>query len=142
METRLRWAGGAAFIGETSSGHTVVLDGPPEGGGKNLGPRPMEMLLLSMGACSSYDVVSILKKSRQVVNECNLKITARRADTDPKIFTDINLHFVLNGKALKKKQVERAIQLSAEKYCSASIMLGAMANITHDFEILDTDHSS
>ncbi len=142
METRLRWAGGAAFIGESSSGHTVVLDGPPEGGGRNLGPRPMEMLLLSMGACSTYDVVSILKKSRQVIHGCDVKISAKRAEEDPKIFTDIHLHFILSGDTLKKKNVERAIQLSAEKYCSASIMLGAMANITHDYEIFESDGSS
>ena len=100
METRLRWAGGAAFIGESSSGHTIVLDGPPEGGGRNLGPRPMEMLLLSMGACSTYDVVSILKKSRQVIHGCDVKISAKRAEEDPKIFTDIHLHFILSGDTL------------------------------------------
>ena len=142
METKLRWVGGAAFIGESSSGHTVLLDGPPEGGGRNLGPRPMEMLLLSMGACSTYDVVSILKKSRQVIHGCDVKISAKRAEEDPKIFTDIHLRFTLSGDALKKKNVERAIQLSAEKYCSASIMLGAMANITHDYEIFESDGSS
>ncbi len=139
METRLRWAGEAAFIGETSTGHTVVLDGPPEGGGRNLGPRPMEMLLLSMGACSSYDVVSILKKSRQEVIDCDVQINARRAEDHPKIFTDIHLHFTVTGKGLSEKNIERAIQLSAEKYCSASIMLGAMANITHDFEIIEAE---
>lgn len=139
METRLRWAGEAAFIGETSTGHTVVLDGPPEGGGRNLGPRPMEMLLLSMGACSSYDVVSILKKSRQEVIDCDMQINARRAEDHPKIFTDIHLHFTVTGKGLSEKNIERAIQLSAEKYCSASIMLGAMANITHDFEIIEAE---
>ena len=139
METRLRWAGEAAFIGETSTGHTVVLDGPPEGGGRNLGPRPMEMLLLSMGACSSYDVVSILKKFRQEVIDCDVQINARRAEDHPKIFTDIHLHFTVTGKGLSEKNIERAIQLSAEKYCSASIMLGAMANITHDFEIIEAE---
>ncbi len=139
METRLRWAGGAVFIGEASSGHTVVMDGPPEGGGRNLGPRPMEMLLLSMGACSSYDVVSILKKSRQQVTDCDLKITARRAEDYPKIFTDIHMHYVVSGKALKENNIKRAIDLSAEKYCSASIMLGAMANITHDYEIIEIE---
>ena len=139
METKLKWAGGAAFIGEASSGHTVVLDGPPEGGGRNLGPRPMEMLLLSMGACSMYDVVSILKKSRQSFQDCDVSITAKRATRAPKIFTDIHLQFTLTGKDLNEKSVERAIQLSAEKYCSASIMLGAMANITHGFEIVELD---
>ena len=139
METQLKWAGNAAFIGKTSSGHTVVMDGPAEGGGRNLGPRPMEMLILGMGACSTYDVVSILKKSRQEITDCEIKITSQRADSDPKVFTDIQLHFIVSGKDLKEKQVERAITLSAEKYCSASIMLGKTANITHDFEILNID---
>jgi len=138
MESRLRWAGGAAFIGETSSGHTVVFDGPPEGGGRNLGPRPMEMLLLSMAACSSYDVVSILLKSRQDVTDCDVEINGERATTDPKVYTEIHLKFIISGKGIKVKSVERAIHLSAEKYCSASIMLGAMAKITHDFEIRET----
>lgn len=137
METQLKWAGNAAFIGRASSGHTVVMDGPAEGGGRNLGPRPMEMLILGMGACSTYDVVSILKKSRQEITDCEVKITSQRADSDPKVFTDIQLHFIVSGKDLKEKQVERAIKLSAEKYCSASIMLGATANITHDFEIIN-----
>ncbi|MBM2829738.1 MAG: OsmC/Ohr family protein [Gammaproteobacteria bacterium] len=137
METQLRWAGGAAFIGLSSGGHTVVMDGPPEGGGRNLGPRPMEMLLLSMGACSTYDVVSILQKSRQGISECEVKITANRADEHPKIFTDIHIHYKVSGKGLTEKSVKRAIQLSAEKYCSASIMLGAMAKITHDYEIIE-----
>lgn len=139
METQLKWAGNAAFIGKTSSGHTVVMDGPAEGGGRNLGPRPMEMLILGMGACSTYDVVSILKKSRQEITDCEIKITSQRADSDPKVFTDIQLHFIVSGKDLKEKQVERAIKLSAEKYCSASIMLGKTANITHDFEIINID---
>ena len=139
METNLRWAGGAAFIGQSTGGHTVVIDGPPEGGGKNLGPRPMEMLLLGMGACSSYDVVSILKKSRQRITDCEVRITSSRADDHPRIFTKIHIHFMLTGKGLQERQVARAIRLSAEKYCSASIMLGAMADITHDFEIRDAD---
>lgn len=139
METQLKWAGNAAFIGRASSGHTVVMDGPAEGGGRNLGPRPMEMLILGMGACSTYDVVSILKKSRQEITDCEIKITSQRADSDPKVFTDIQLHFIVSGKDLKEKQVERAIKLSAEKYCSASIMLGKTANITHDFEIINID---
>ena len=139
METQLKWAGNAAFIGTASSGHTVVMDGPAEGGGRNLGPRPMEMLILGMGACSTYDVVSILKKSRQEITDCEIKITSQRADSDPKVFTDIQLHFIVSGKDLKEKQVERAIKLSAEKYCSASIMLGKTANITHDYEIINVD---
>lgn len=139
METQIKWVGNAAFIGRASSGHTVVMDGPAEGGGRNLGPRPMEMLILGMGACSTYDVVSILKKSRQDITDCEIKITSKRAESDPKVFTDIQLHFVVSGHNLKQKQVERAIKLSAEKYCSASIMLGATANITHDFEIINVD---
>ncbi len=139
METQLKWAGNAAFIGRASSGHTVVMDGPAESGGRNLGPRPMEMLILGMGACTTYDVVSILKKSRQEITDCEIKVTSRRADSDPKIFTDIHIHFIVSGTRLKEKQVERAIKLSAEKYCSASIMLGATANITHNFEIINVD---
>ena len=138
METTLKWAGGAAFIGLSSSGHTVVFDGPPEGGGRNLGARPMEMLLLSMAACSTYDVVSILKKSRENIAGCTVKISATRAEDHPRIFTDIHLHFVIEGEEIKAKNIERAIQLSAEKYCSASIMLGAMAKITHDYELVPT----
>jgi putative redox protein len=141
METQLKWAGNAAFIGKASSGHTVVMDGPAEGGGRNLGPRPMEMLILGMGACSTYDVVSILQKSRQEITDCEIKVTSQRADSDPKVFTDIHIHFIVSGTKLKEKQIERAIKLSAEKYCSASIMLGATANITHDFEIIEVDHS-
>ena len=139
METQLKWAGGAAFIGLSSGGHIVVMDGPAEGGGRNLGPRPMEMLLLSMGACGMYDVVSILQKSRQELSGCEVKVTANRADEYPKIFTDIHIHYTLSGKGLTGKNVERAIQLSAEKYCSASIMLGAMAKITHDYEIIEAE---
>jgi putative redox protein len=139
MESSLKWAGGAAFIGRSSSGHSVIMDGPPDGGGKDLGIRPMEMLILGMGACSSYDVISILKKSRQQITDCDVSITSSRAEDHPRIFTDIHIHFTITGKSLKEKQVERAIKLSAEKYCSASIMLGAMANITHDYDIQDAD---
>lgn len=141
METQLKWAGNAAFIGRASSGHTVVMDGPAEGGGRNLGPRPMEMLILGMGACGAYDVVSILKKSRQKITDCEIKITSKRAENEPKVFTEIHMHFIVSGRDLKEKQVERAIMLSAEKYCSASIMLGATATITHDFEIISVDYS-
>ena len=138
METRVRWAGGAAFIGLSSGGHSVVMDGPPEGGGRNLGPRPMEMLLLSMAACSTYDVVTILQKSRDEITDCDVRIKANRAPEHPKIFTDIHLHFIISGRDIKDRNVERAIKLSAEKYCSASIMLGAMAKITHDFEVVNS----
>ncbi len=135
MKANINWIGGAAFVGETESGHRVIMDGPPEGGGRNLGPRPMETLLLGMGACSSYDVVSILAKARQDVEDCQLEVTSKRAESDPKVFTDIHLHFIVTGKGLKEKQVARAIDLSAEKYCSASIMLGKTARITHSYTI-------
>ena len=135
METNLRWVGGAAFVGESSGGHRIVIDGPPEGGGRNLGPRPMEMLLLGMGACTTYDVISILKKSRQDIRDCKISLSAKRAVGVPSVFTEIQVHFKLIGHNLKKKQVERAINLSAEKYCSASIMLGKTAKITHSFDI-------
>ena len=113
------------------------MDGPPEGGGHNLGPRPMEMLLLGTGSCSCYDVISILKKSRQNVVRCEVEVSSKRAETEPKVFTDIHIHFKGFGVDLKERQVERAVSLSAEKYCSASIMLGASANITHSFDVLD-----
>ncbi len=135
METSIRWVGGAGFVGTTAGGHTVVMDGPPEGGGRNLGPRPMEMLLLGMGACTSYDVVSILKKSRQDVRDCKIDLSAKRTDEIPKVFKDIHVHFTVVGIGVNERQVERAINLSAKKYCSASIMLGKTAKITHSFEI-------
>ena len=141
LEIKVSWAGAAAFIGKSGSGHKVVMDGPPEGGGRDLGPRPMEMLLLGTGACSSYDVVSILKKSRQDVSGCEVTVSAERADSEPKVFTKIHLHFKISGKDIKDKQVERAVSLSAEKYCSASIMLGATARVTHDYEILEVDNT-
>ncbi len=138
----MSWAGNAAFVGESSSGHKVVMDGPPEGGGRDLGPRPMEMLLLGTGGCSSYDVVSILKKARQNVSACEVVISSERADSEPKVFTKIHIHFKISGTSLKEKQVERAVSLSAEKYCSASIMLGATAEITHDYEMFEVEGTS
>lgn len=137
MKARIKWAGEASFIGETESSHAVVMDGPPDMGGRNIGPRPMELLLLGTGGCTSFDVVHILKKSRQQVTDCVAEIEAERANTDPKIFTKIHIHFIVTGKNLKPEQVDRAVKLSAEKYCSASIMLGKSAVITHDFEILE-----
>ena len=137
MKARIKWIGGVAFLGETGSGHGVVMDGSVEGGGRNLGPRPMEMMLLGAGGCTSFDVVHILKKARADITDCIAEIEAERADTDPKVFTKIHLHFIVSGRNLKPEQVERAINLSAEKYCSASIMLGKTANITHDFEIIE-----
>ncbi len=139
MEIKVSWAGEAAFIGESGTGHKVVMDGPPEGGGRDLGPRPMEMLLLGTAACSSYDVISILKKSRQNISACDVVISSERAESEPKVFTKIHIHFKISGNDLKEKQVERAVSLSAEKYCSASIMLGATAEVTHDYEIFDVE---
>jgi putative redox protein len=139
MKASVNWAGGAAFVGTSPGGHRILMDGPPEGGGRNLGPRPMETLLLAMGACSCYDIVAILQKARQELQDCHVEITAERAETDPKVFTRIHLHFVLKGSKLQDKQVERAIKLSAEKYCSASIMLGKTATITHDFVVNEND---
>ncbi|MDP1683382.1 MAG: OsmC family protein [Burkholderiales bacterium] len=138
MKARIKWVEGASFLGETESGHAVLMDGPPDGGGRNLGPRPMEMLLIGTGGCTAYDVVAILKKQRQQISDCVAEIHAERADTDPKVFTKIHIHFIVSGKDLKSEQVERAINLSAEKYCSASIMLGKTAVITHDFEIQES----
>ena len=138
MKARIKWVEQVSFLGETESGHAVLMDGPPEGGGRNLGPRPMELVLIGTGGCATYDVIHILKKSRQQVSDCVVEIQAERAAEDPKIFTKIHFHFIVSGKDLKIEQVERAIKLSAEKYCSASIMLGKVADITHDFEVVQT----
>ena len=136
MKATVKWLDGRAFVGESGSGHAVVMDGPPDGGGRNLGIRPMEMLLIGVGACSAYDVVEILEKSRQRVRDCRVELAAERADAIPAVFTKVHLHFVVSGDKLNPVQVERAVKLSAEKYCSASIMLGkAGVEITHDFEV-------
>jgi len=137
MKARIKWVENVCFMGESETGHAVVLDGAPDAGGRNLGMRPMEMLLIGMGACTSFDVVTILKKARQPVTDCVAEIEAERADDIPKVFTRIHVHFVVTGSGLNRAQVERAIKLSAEKYCSASIMLGKAAEITHDFEIVE-----
>jgi putative redox protein len=136
MKARIKWVEHVSFLGETESGHAVLMDGSAEAGGRNLGPRPMEMLLLGAGGCTSFDVIAILKKSRQAVADCYVELTAERAKEDPKVVTSIHMHFVVKGKDLKAEVVERAIRLSAEKYCSASIMLGKTATITHDFEVV------
>jgi len=136
MKARIKWVEQVSFLGETESGHAVLMDGPPDGGGRNLGPRPMEMVLLGTGGCTAYDVIHILKKSRQQITDCAVEIQAERATEDPKVFTQIHFHFIVTGKDLKQEQVARAIKLSAEKYCSASIMLGKTAEITHDFEVV------
>ena len=137
MKARIAWKEGMSFLGESGSGHSVLMDGPPEAGGKNQGPRPMEMLLMGTGGCAAFDVVLILKKSRQDISDCVVEIEAERAPEEPKVFTRIHFHFIVTGKQLKPEQVERAIKLSAEKYCSASIMLGKTAELTHDFRIVE-----
>lgn len=137
MKVRIKWLEGVSFVGESESGHAIVMDGAPEGGGRNLGPRPMETVLIGAGGCTAYDLVHILRKSRAPVTDCVVQIDAERALEDPKVFTRIHFHFVVTGKGLKPPMVERAIALSAEKYCSASIMLAKTAAITHDFEIVE-----
>ncbi len=137
MKARIEWKDGMSFLGESGSGHQVLMDGPPEAGGRNLGPRPMEMLLMGTGGCAAFDVMLILKKGRQEVNDCVVEIEAERATNEPKVFTHIHFHFIVTGKSLQPQQIERAISLSAEKYCSASIMLGKTAEMTHDFEIVE-----
>lgn len=135
MEVTLSHTSGAQFVGETGSGHAIVIDGPEDIGGRNTGARPMELMLLSVGACSAVDVLHILRKGRAPVADCKVRVTGTRADTDPKVFTAIALHFTVIGSGLKAAQVERAVALSAEKYCSASIMLGASATISHSVDI-------
>ncbi|MDJ0777804.1 MAG: OsmC family protein [Gammaproteobacteria bacterium] len=137
MKSRVKWLDHMTFVGESPSGHSVVMDGAPESGGRNLGVRPMEMLILGLGGCTSFDVVSILQKSRQALVECEVEIEAERAPEVPKVFTRIHLHFIVKGNQLDPKKVAKAIELSAEKYCSASRMLEKTAAITHDFEIVE-----
>ena len=139
MEAKVKWVDGRTFLGESGSGHTVVMDGPPDHGGRNIGIRPMEMILLGVGGCSSFDVIDILQKGRQDVTDCVTELTAERVDTVPSVFSKIHLHFKVTGKNLKQKTVERAVKLSAEKYCSAVIMLEKTVEITHDFEVLEVD---
>jgi len=137
MECTVRWHEGMSFIAETGSGHLVPMDGAPDAGGRNLAPRPMELLLAGLGGCTAFDVVLILQRGRHEITDCTVKLQAERAETDPKVFTRINLHYTVTGKALKTEAVERALKLSAEKYCSASIMLGKTAEITHSLEVLE-----
>ena len=137
MEATVRWVEGRMFVGESGSGHTVVMDGPSDHGGRNMGVRPMEMLLLGVGGCSSFDVIDILLKGRNDVVDCVVELSAERVDAIPAVFKSIHLHFVVTGRNLKQAVVERAIKLSAEKYCSASIMLGKVVEITHDFEVIE-----
>jgi putative redox protein len=139
MKMRIKWVEGVSFLAQTESSHSILMDGAPEGGGHNLGPRPMETVLAGTGGCTAYDVVTILRKARQQVSDCVLEVEAQRATEDPKVFTRIHFHFIVSGRGLDPRHVERAIHLSAEKYCSASIMLGKTAAISHDFEIVDAE---
>ncbi len=138
MKCRVKWLDHMTFVGESGSGHSVVMDGAPEAGGRNLGARPMEMLLLGLGGCTAFDVVSILQKSRQEIIDCEVHIEAERREEIPKVFSHIHIHFVIKGNNLKPDRVEKAVNLSADKYCSASEMLGKVAKITHDFEIVES----
>ncbi len=137
MKARVKWLDHMSFVGESGSGHSVVMDGAPEAGGRNLGIRPMEMLLIGLGGCASFDVVMILQKSRQPISDCEVSIEAERASEDPKVFTKIHLHFTVKGKGLAEAKVERAIKLSADKYCSSSMMISKTAEITHDFVVIE-----
>ncbi len=138
MQATVKWVDGRMFVGESGSGHAVVMDGPPDHGGRNIGIRPMELLLIGVGGCSSFDVVDILQKGRHPVTACVAELSAERAESVPSVFTKVHLHFKVTGKDLSASAVERAVKLSAEKYCSASIMLGnAGVEVSHDFEILE-----
>lgn len=128
-----------SFVGESESGHSVVMDGPPDSGGRNLGVRPMEMVLLGMGGCTAFDTVLILQRQRQDITDCHVELSAERADTVPKVFTRIHVHYIVKGKALDEKKVARAVEMTAEKYCSVSIMLAQSVDVTHDFEIIEED---
>ena len=135
MKAEIKWIEDALFLAVSESGHSLPMDGPPEGGGRNLGIRPMEMVLIGMGGCTAFDVVSILKKARQNITDCRVELRATRAEDPPKVFTHIHVHYIVTGKQLSPVQIERAIELSAQKYCSASVMLGKTAAITHDYMI-------
>jgi putative redox protein len=137
MKSRVKWVENVCFMAESESGHAMIMDGSPDIGGRNMGPRPMEMLLMGAGGCTSVDVVMIMKKSRQDVTGCEVEVSAERASEHPKVFTKIHMHFTVRGRNLKADIVERAIKLSAEKYCSASIILGKTAEMTHDYEIIE-----
>ena len=139
MKARVKWVEDLLFVGESGTGHTIVMDGPEELGGHGTGMRPMELLLLGMGGCTSFDMIQMLKKGRQDVRDCVIEIDSERSDEIPKVFTKINVHYKVTGKDLKEAQVKRAVELSTQKYCSASIMLGASAEITHDYEIINVD---
>jgi len=137
MKAVVKWLDNMSFIGESESGHSVVMDGPPESGGRNLGVRPMEMVLLGMGGCTAFDVVMILQRQRQSITDCHVELSAERATDVPKVFTKIHLHYIITGKALDTKKVARAVDMTAEKYCSVSIMLANSVEVTHDYEIIE-----
>lgn len=139
MECRVKWIdGGMSFVAETGSGHAFVMDGAPEAGGRNTGPRPMEAVLAGTGGCTAFDVVLIMKRSRQNVTGCEVKLSAERAETDPKVFTKLHMHFIVQGRDIKTSILENALKLSHEKYCSASAMIGKTADITYDYEIIES----
>lgn len=142
MKARIKWIQDVMFLGESGSGHSVVMDGAPDAGGRNLGFRPMEMLLLGLGGCSAFDVMLILKRGREAVTDCVVDIDAERATTDPKVFTKIVMHYTVTGQGLDRKKVERAVQLSAEKYCSASAIIGKTAEIAHTITLVDSTSNS
>lgn len=137
MQARIKWVDGVSFVAESGSGHAVVVDGPPDAGGRNIGVRPMELVLMGMGACSAFDVVAILTRGRHDLVDCQAELTAERAAEDPKVFTRIHVHYTVTGRDLKPAVVERAIKLSVDKYCSASIMLGKTAALSHDYTIIE-----
>lgn len=137
MKATVKWLDQMSFVGESGSGHSIVMDGPPDSGGRNMGVRPMEMVLLGMGGCTAFDVVLILKKARQEIIDCWVELEAERATEVPKVFTKIHAHYVIKGKNLDIAKVERAIDMTAEKYCSVSIMLAATVEVTHDFEVIN-----
>jgi putative redox protein len=139
MKARVKWVEDVMFLGESGTGHTIVMDGPEEAGGHGTGMRPMELLLLGMGGCTTFDVIEILKKSRQDVRDCVVEIDGERSEEVPKVYTNIHVHYIITGKNVKANFVERAIKMSIEKYCSATLMLAKTATITHDYEIIDVD---
>ena len=139
MKAVVKWLDNMSFVGESESGHSVVMDGPPDSGGRNLGVRPMEMVLLGMGGCTAFDVVLILKRQRQEISDCYVELSSERAEEAPKVFTKIHVHYVVKGKKLDDKKVARAVDMTAEKYCSVSIMLAKSVDVTHDYEIIEAE---
>jgi putative redox protein len=139
MKAVVKWLDNMSFVGESESGHSVVMDGPPDSGGRNLGVRPMEMVLLGMGGCTAFDTVLILQRQRQLISDCHVELSAERADKVPKVFTRIHVHYIVKGKKLDEKKVARAVEMTAEKYCSVSIMLSKSVDVTHDYEIVEED---